>query len=260
MFIAAVSLSLMWVAQVSVGAIARGYTSSDSGLQTGMVAALSLGDSTDSNVERASQDTSERVVGIVTTVDASLVSISSDSASVLLESEGEVEAYVSDINGVVNQGDLLAVSPLKGILMKSKGSSLTVIGVAVASPGSTMPYSYQEGGTTHETQIAKIRINLNNQGNTSGNTPSNSALAKLGRSIVGKEVSETRVLLAIILFVVVLIAEGGIIYGAISSAITALGRNPLARRIIRGELLRVIAVALAVLLVGLAAVYIVLWL
>ncbi len=255
----AVGLSFFVGLQFQVFAIARGYTSSDAGLQTGMVVALSLADSTDSTVERASQENSDRVVGIVTTVEASLVSSGSQSSSVLVESEGQVDAYVSDINGVISQGDLLVLSPLKGILMKAGNVSGKIFAIAAAPPTATTPYSYQEGSSAHETQIAKTRVSLNNQGSNSATGSSNSALAKLGRSIVGKEVSETRVLLAIILFIIVLIAEGGIIYGAISSAITALGRNPLARRIIRGELLRVAAVALAVLLVGLGAVYVILW-
>ena len=56
-----------------------------------------------------------------------------------------------------------------------------------------------------------------------------------------------------IMFVIVLIAEGGIIYGAISGAITAPGRNPFANKIISGEL--IITMALVVLILGLGGVY-----
>lgn len=240
-------------------AIARGYTTNDLGLQTGMVVALSVDGSGGSNVERASQDSSNRVVGIVTTIDSSLVTVSSGRAKVLVESEGQTDTYVSDINGAIKEGDLLVLSPLKGILMKSGDTPATVIGIAAETPATSLPYSYKDGDETQETQIAKIKVNLNRQGDGSAGLPSDSALAKLGRSLVGKDVGEARVLVALILFVIVLIAEGGIIYGAISSAITALGRNPLARRIIRAELLRVVIIALLVLLVGLGAVYAVLW-
>ena len=240
----------------SVFAIARGYTSSDSGLQTGMVVALSVDGSNNSSVERATQDSSNRVVGVVTTVDNSLVTVSSGAAKILVESEGQADVYVSDINGPVNKGDLLVLSPLKGILMKSSDAPAIVLGIAASTPTEPSKYSYQDGADTKDTQIAKIKINLNHRGGgVAAGTQSDSALAKLGRAIAGKEVSEIRVLVALILFVIVLIAEGAIIYGAVSSAITALGRNPLGRKIINVELSKVVIIALLVLLVGLAAVY-----
>jgi hypothetical protein len=48
-------------------------------------------------------------------------------------------------------------------------------------------------------------------------------------------------------------------YGAISSAITALGRNPLARSAIRREMIRILFVAIIVFLIGLGAIYGILW-
>ena len=74
-----------------VAAIARGYTTSDSGLTAGMVAALS--NSGDSEVERADQNSGERIVGVVTTFDGSSVTLASGNSKVLVESEGDVEAY-----------------------------------------------------------------------------------------------------------------------------------------------------------------------
>lgn len=257
--IAGLSLMALLLFQASVLAIARGYTTIDSGLQTGMVVALSADGSTDSGVERATQDSSTRVVGVVTTVENSFVTVGSESSNVLVESEGQVQAYVSDINGGVARGDLLVLSPLKGILMKSSELAATVIGVAGDAPSNPSPYNYTDAGQTKQTQIAKVTLNLNQQGSANAGTESDSALARLGRTIVGKDVGEARVLIALIIFVIVLIAEGAIIYGAISSAMTALGRNPLARKIIRAEMIRVVFIALAVMLVGLAAVYAILW-
>lgn len=257
MLLAALSM-LVLGSSVMVAAIARGYTTDDQGLQTGMVVSLTVGGPS-GKVERATQESSNRVVGVVTTVDNSLVTVSSGTANVLVESEGQAEAYVSDLAGPVAQGDLLVLSPLKGILMKSNSSPAAVIGIAAEDVLTTTPYSYQEVTQTKETRIAKVKINLNHQGGNTGATQADSALARLGRSLVGRDVGETRVLIALIIFVIVLIAEGGILYGAISSAIAALGRNPLARKAIRGELLRVMAVAIVVLLLGLAAIYAVLW-
>ncbi len=245
---------------IPAAAIARGYTTDDVGLQTGMVAALSTEGS--SKVERASQVNSQRVVGIVTTFDNSSVTVASSSAKLLIESDGEVDAYVSDMGGSVEQGSLLVLSPVKGILMKApENSSLITVGIAAGSFSTAdhSSYTIDDNGGTKNIQIYKLKVNLNRQGGGNGAATQNSALANVGRAIVGRDVGETRVLVALILFTIVLIAEGGIIYGAVSSAITALGRNPLARKIIRKEMTRVIFVAIIVLFVGLGAVYGVLW-
>lgn len=244
-------------------AIARGYATSDTSLTVGMVAALS--ESGDSEVERADQTSGKRIVGVVTTVDDSSVTVASESSKVLIESEGDVTAYVSDVAGAVKKGDLLMLSAFKGVLMKgSETASGTIIGVAAQDSASieeeeAIRYTYIENGANKSTRIVKLKINLNKQGANAGRTVEPSPLSKIGESVTGKQVSDIRVLAALIIFILVLIAEGGIIYGAVTSAITALGRNPLARKMIRREMLRIIFVAISVLAVGLAAVYGILW-
>lgn len=247
----------------SVLAIARGYTSADSGLKIGMVASLTNSSAGESQVERATQENTRQIVGVVTNVDDSLVTVASSSAKVLVETEGEVSAYVSDMGGEVTKGSLLAVSPIKGVLMKvPTESGFSVIGVAsegTASKTDAISYEIEDGSSKQTVNINRIVINLNRAG--SGNNRGNidSSLARLGKAVVGKEVSEIRVILALILFLIVLLAEGAIIYGAISSAITALGRNPLARTAIRREMIRILFVAIIVFLIGLGAIYGILW-
>lgn len=254
---------LLFGAASYVAAISRGYATNDVGLASGMVAALS--ESGDSQVERADQSSGKRIVGVVTTIDASSVTVASGSSQVLIESEGDVLAYVSDIAGPVKKGDLLTLSAFKGVLMKgSENSGGVIIGVAAQDSQSvdesnSSEYVYTEGNVSKSTQIVKLTINLNKQGTNAGRTLDPSPLSKIGESVTGKQVSDIRVLAALIIFILVLIAEGGIIYGAVTSAVTALGRNPLARKMIRREMLRIIMVAIGVLGVGLAAVYGILW-
>lgn len=252
---------LFFSANGGVLAVARGYSTDDTGLRLGMVVALS--DESDPNnpkVVRASTDNAERSVGVVTTDDNSTVTISSGSKQVLVESTGEVDTYVSDINGAIKQGDLLEVSPLQGILMKSDGGAGVILGVALedAKLDAKESYTVELEGDKKSALISRIRMSLD-QKSLSSTTQTDSSLERLGKSIVGKEVSEIRVVVALLIFLMVLIAEGGIIYGAVSSAITSLGRNPLARNVIRQEVARVLLVALGVLLIGLVAIYMILW-
>lgn len=253
------SLGMLFV-QASALAIARGYDTDDTGLQTGMVVALSTGD-TENKVERATNENRDRIVGIVTTFNDSLVTVTSGESEVLVETEGDVDAYVTDTNGEVKKGDLLKLSDYKGILGRASQGDGHIIGIAASDFITSNPetYSVKDGSSNKDIKIAKIKVNLNRQGANGGVVITDSALAKLGKSIVGKDVGEIRVILAVIIFFIVLIAEGGILYGAISSSITALGRNPLAGKIIRKELIRVVVIALIVLTVGLGATYGILW-
>ena len=261
--LAFIGLGVLFLAvwQASAWAIARGYTTTDSGLQTGMVVSLSLTPSTSSAVERATQDSSNRVVGIATTVNDSSVSVNSAGSKVLVEADGPVDAYVSDIGGSIHKGDLLIVSPLKGILMKgSQTGSAVIVAVATTEPGTATTYSYQDNGKTKQTNIAKLSVSINHTGGgNNGQNAADNSLPRIGRAIVGKEVSEIRVIIAMIILFIVLIVVGGIVYGAVSSGITALGRNPLASKIIRRQLMRIIMIALLILILGLGTVYGILW-
>lgn len=261
--VAALLIIVFGALGATASAIARGYETTDTGLQVGMVVALSTEGS--STIERATQGNAKRVVGVVTTFENSSVTLASGQTRTLVESEGQVEVYVSDLAGPIKQGDLLAMSPLKGVLMKaSDNDGSTILGIAtedVDFSTDTQVASVEQNGKSKDAKITKTKVNLNNKGSDNGQGQAEpSTLAKLGKSIVGKDVGEVRVLMAFIIFIIVLIAEGGIIYGAVSSAITALGRNPMARKIIHREIIQVLLVAIGVLLLGLGAVYAVLWL
>jgi hypothetical protein len=260
----ALVLLLAFASVSHVFAVAKGYNTEDPELKTGMVVAIDAESTVDNpKVERASTDNAERTIGIVTSEDSSTVSISSGDKKVLVETDGEIDAYVSDIGGEVKQGDLLEVSPLKGILMKSDGADGIILGIALEDANLPENESYSrtiEGDDQKTTTITKVRISLDQKAISTLNSDEiDSSLERLGASIVGREVSEIRVIVAMIIFVMVLIAEGGIIYGAVSSAITSMGRNPLAKDVIRSEVIRVVFIAMGVLVIGLVALYMILW-
>jgi hypothetical protein len=245
----------------TASAISRGYATTDEGLKTGMVVRLSSsGDSAKPSVERASSDNPNQMLGVTRTPDESIVTIASGEKQVYVESTGEVDVYVSDLDGEVKEGDFLTLSPLKGILTKATEGSRVVVGQALEDfSGKTKePYTITADGKEKTVQVALVRVTLDRKA-TPQDTHPDSSLKRLGRSLVGKDVNELRIIIALVIFFIVVVSTGGILYGAITSAITAFGRNPLAKSIIRRELVRVIIVALVVILVGLLAVYAVLW-
>lgn len=244
----------------SVTAWARGYLTDDDGLKPGMVVALSgNGASDDAKVKRASRDDASSILGIATNPANYSVTLASEQEEVYIETSGEVTAFVSDIYGEIKKGDKLTLSPLNGILAKAPADSALILGIAIQNMSSktTEEQTIDTDGGAKTVKVASILINFDRElGSGKG---SDSTLARVGRSIVGRDISDIRVVAALLVFLVVLIAEASILYGAISSAITSLGRNPLARKIIKHELLRIVIIAAAVLLFGLGSIYLILW-
>ncbi len=245
-------------------ALAQGYATDDPDLRSGMVAALSdKGTSQQPKVERASKENSDRIIGVTTAPGSDLVTIVSGPNQVYVQTTGEANAFVSDINGVIKSGDLLTISPLRGVLMKADNTTTAVVvGIALEDMNlqSAEKLKVDESSGSREVQVVKMRINLDHKAasNQQANT-TDSSLARLGEAVTGRNVTEIRVLAGVVIFLIVLVAEGGIIYGAISSSITALGRNPMARKIILKEVVRVVLIAMSVLTLGVFAIYAVLW-
>jgi len=244
-------------------ALANGYATDDTELIPGMVVALSQSSTAENpKVERAALDKKTKVIGVSTTTDNQLVTVGSKDTKVFVQTTGEATVFVTDINGVVKNGDLLAPSPLLGILMKADERTAPVVGIAIEDFDSTSAetQTIEAGEERTEVRIGKLRINLDHMAASNQQASStDSSLERLGQAVVGKPVGEIQVIAALAIFLIVLVAEGGIIYGAISSSITAVGRNPLAGKIIRREMSRVIGVAVTVLVIGTAAIYAILW-
>lgn len=253
------ALFFMGLAQVQAKGVARGYITDDQALRPGMTVALSPSGTADRpKVERATRETANKIIGVTTGSDETTLTIASGEQQAYVQTEGEVIAYVSDINGMPKKGDKLTISPFKGILMLSDsrtpvlGSILEDFSVNKADEQNVITDSGQK-----TMKVAKLTISLDSNLRY-GQEGDDSVLKRLGRAITGKEVGEVQVAVALIIFLIVMITEGAIIYGAISSSITALGRNPLARKIIKAELVRVLLLAILVLFIGLAAIFAVL--
>jgi hypothetical protein len=244
-----------------VVAVARGYISDDKGLSPGMVVKLSNGGTAENpRVNRATYDQPDKVIGVVTTSGDSAVTIASNTKTVYVESSGELEAYVSDVNGEVKKGDLLTISPVNGVMGKHGKGAIGVYGLALENLADKTPehYEIQTPNGSKTVNVAKIKINFDQKGGL-GIAGVDSSLERLGQALVGKQVGEIRVAVALVIFVIVLIAEAAILYAAISSAIASIGRNPLAGEFIKRQLVKVVLIALVVLVFGLGSIYLVLW-
>lgn len=265
-FLAAVFLSLTFVPISNIYAqgqgFAEGYSTNDDKLLPGMAVQLSITeDRSEKYIERGSSQNPERIIGIASSPSSNFAVIGSNKNQIYVQSNGQVVAYVSDIGGVVKKGDLLTISPLKGVLMKVSNAASAEMATALEDVDLSRAEEVKiDGGSTStdSTKVSKILINLDRHTFQSNQNTSNT-LSRVSRALVGKDVGELRVLVSLLVFALLLVVEGGIVYGAISSSLTSLGRNPMAGKAIKRELVRVLLIAVAILLIGLGVVYTILW-
>lgn len=204
-------------------------------------------------------------VGIVTTIDDSLQILTDKSVKVYVANSGKMQILVSDVNGAIRSGDALVISPLRGVLMKASIDGNTKTSVAIAQAnfdgGSIQAQEAKlDDGTTKQVHIGKIEgeLAIKKVEDTTSNT-SSSPLGQFGQSLTGHPVNEVRILIAGFILLLVVIVEGSIIYAAISTSITAVGRNPLSKNSIYKQLTRTSIIAAGILIFGLIGIYVVIW-
>lgn len=254
----------------TVSAAIQGYTSADGQpIPRGMAVALDTQEavtSADSSapgvVEKSSMSQADKTVGVVVEMQGNTLAVSDPGSQVYVANSGVALVFATNVNGEVRKGDLLAPSPIRGVLMRATEGTKGVLGVALEDfppEGSETVMLDTENGQK-EAKVAPVTINMDVRfvTNTSGN--GKTIFQRLGEALVGREVSVIQVTIAMIIVTLVVLVEGGIIYATVSSTIISLGRNPYARKTILRALFQIIVLVVTVLVLGMGAVYLVLWL
>lgn len=256
-------LSTLVVIGGMAAALSQGYAAKDSSVITGMVVRLSSESSASHLVvEAADNSVLAPPLGVVIRDDQSLLAVGSASNSVFITDNGQARVYVSDINGQIKHGDQLTVSPLKGVLQKADSSSQLIMGAALEDfPNSGAKSVVVKGANGKDTSIQSGLVNANISIKPLGNLQqtSQSWLKEIGRSITGHSISEERILAAFIIFVTLLVIEGVVVHGTISSTIAAAGRNPMARGSIEQQSFKGVLIAMVILITGITTIAIMLW-
>lgn len=189
---------------------------------------------------------------------------SSSSQQVLVASGGQYDLLVDTQNGPIKPGDYLSVSSFAGIAMAASSSDNKVVGQAKvgfdgseSSVGSQTIKSANGKSQTVEIGLIPAIINL-------GDNPlaQNSSLplfiTKLARSITNKPVSSARIYLSAALLLITVFISSSVIYSGVKGSMVAIGRNPLSKKYIFRELLKVILICLIIVIVGLAISFLIL--
>lgn len=249
----------------SVQAVAQSYNTTTP-LQQGLI--VQLNDKDKDIVEPASYKNSNRMFGVTVVATDAPVSLSTDAnkQKTYVVTSGRYNVLVSNQNGEIKSGDFVSISAINGIAMKADDKQTTVLGRAVGDyNGKTNSLSSstlkQSNGQELKVGIGSITVdiaigvNKNLRLSNDGVPP---VIQSLAKALVGKPISGTQLYISAAILVAGLGVVASLLYSGIQTGMTAIGRNPLARKSIMRNLVQVIATGIMIFIGCLIAVYLVL--
>jgi hypothetical protein len=244
--------------------VAKTYTASD-GTQTAMIVQI---DDEKLRVSPAVATKLDAILGVVVLPNDAPLSLSENTSErqVYVATTGNYMVLVSDQNGVVKKDDYIAVSSLSGIGMRGDSQPRIIIGKALSGFDGKNQVKAQtkvkdSDGIERLVSFGYVMANINVTRNplySGGGTAAPGPLQRVAEGIADKPISPVKayvsagIVAAATIIVAVILATG------IRSSVTALGRNPLARKNILRNLLQVVLIGLTVFIAALFAVYLLL--
>ncbi|HSX17544.1 MAG TPA: hypothetical protein VLH86_05600 [Patescibacteria group bacterium] len=231
-------------AQTGSSAIAQGFSadSSKGDIVAGALVSFTTGDA--KQVELATSESASLLAGVVDS--DPFVAISGSGQEVQVVLNGTTNVLVSDINGDIHAGDKITISPIAGTGMLATADS-QVVGTAesdfdaAAAQTRTVTDSH---GKEHTVHIGSIPLQV---GVSYYQAPGSNFLPpfvqNLANSLAGRPVSFIRVLLCGALLLIGFVSIGILVYASVRSAMTSIGRNPLAAGAIKKGMYQMIAIA-----------------
>jgi hypothetical protein len=238
--------------------ISQGYTATEK-LSIGSI--VSLKKNTADQVVGATSSNVDNLFGVVINSDSSLLSVTNGSGNqVQVATDGTVPVLVSDINGDIKRGDLITASPIKGVGMKATGN-VRVIGIAQGDMTGASKQTYKDkDGKEQKVTLGQtpLLVGVAYFFKEPDKTIIPFGLQNVANALAGKEVETLPILVSAGIFVLTLIVVVSIIYSMIHSSIISVGRNPMSQSAIYRDLIQLSTLVLAILGVGMVAIYLVL--
>ena len=244
--------------------VTQGY-GADILVQRGMIVGLVKDDPR--KVEPINSDDFDRIHGVVIGANESDVVLGRDDEKVYVASGGRFPTLVSSQNGAIAVGDYVAVSSIRGIGMRAGDTEPVILGKAIEAFDPSNKDNVKSAVTVkdssgQETQLAvgivavDVSIGKNPMLKSSNDLPT--ALRRASELVAGKPVSPVRVYMSLAVLIVATAISGSLIYSAVRSSITSIGRNPLSKKAIMRGLFQVVIIGLIVFISGIFGVYLLL--
>lgn len=250
--------------QVSVAAasdLSRSF-SSDSTIDAGSL--VSLDKQKEGYVVAANTENVDQLIGVAVLSDNSLLAVNSGDNKTQVAISGQATALVSNLNGDINPGDLVAVTPFTGVGAKAVAGN-RVVGVAQASfTGSTTGAKKVTvtdlKGKSKEISIGIIPvvISVGTMASNGSLYGVNNGLQGFATNIAGRPVSLVRVAIALVIGLAAIISLIVVVYGTIRNGISAVARNPLAKPAIFDSMAQVMVMVAFIAVVSIVLMYAVL--
>ena len=256
-------VALTAITPVAAQNVTQGYQS-DEPLQNGMIVRLKSDSKV--KVEALTTDTQRDMLGVTVANSDAPVSLSDPGQTqVFVATFGRYQVLVNTQNGPIKPGDLITISSIKGVGMKVDADHEVVIGKALESfADNSDAEGYVTLSDTSKTKVALGRImvdigvgrNPTYSGDTVSGVPK--FLSRAAQAVTDRPVSALRLYACLAVLGVAFAIAGGIIYSGVRTGMTAVGRNPLAKKSIFRNLITVALMATIVAIVGIIAVYLLL--
>lgn len=238
--------------------ISQGYTATEK-LSIGSI--VSLQKNTADQVVGATSSNVDNLFGVVINNDSSLLSVNNGSGNqVQIATNGTVPVLVSDINGDIKRGDHITASPIKGVGMKANGN-VRVIGIAQGDMTGASKQTYKDkDGKEQKVTLGQtpLLVGVAYFFKEPEKTIIPVGIQNIANAMAGREVKTLPILVSAGIFLLTLIVVVSIIYSMIHSSIISVGRNPMSQSAIYRDLIQLSALVLAILGVGMVAIYLVL--
>lgn len=240
--------------------ISQGFSTSDE-LPLGSI--VSLKSNSSDQVVAASTSNVSGIYGVVITDGSALLTLTNGQPNqVMVATSGIASVLVSDINGVVTQGDQITASPIKGVGMKAT-SSTKVVGIAQGTPTNSIDnqHSYTDDQGNKQSLVlgeVPILVSATYFFKQPEKTIIPSAIQNIANALAGKTVNTVPILISAAIFIITLIVVVSIIFSMIRNSIISVGRNPMSQSAIYRDVIQLSALVLGILAVALISIYIIL--
>ncbi|MGH7192347.1 MAG: hypothetical protein ACREJM_02300, partial [Candidatus Saccharimonadales bacterium] len=207
-----------------------------------------------SNVDNGSQ-----LLGIAVAEKDSLIAVDSMSGAIQVATTGVASAFVSTLNGDINVGDAVGVSPFNGVGMKAEPGS-RVIGLAQTAfnggtQGATTEKVTDKSGHDRTVKLGYVRVNIAISTEAAASAGNSNGLQKAVKALTGRTIPTQRIILSIAVAIVALLALITLVYASIYGSIVSIGRNPLAKYAVFRTLGAVLGLALLTTVVSGVIIY-----
>jgi hypothetical protein len=228
------------------GNVSHAYKTTDN-ISNGDIVSLQIG--SNNTAQLANRTSSNRLLGVAVTPNSSLLVINPEEGSVQVVVSGSTKVLASTIDGPIQIGDQISVSPLDGIGMKAN-YGYSVVGVATSNLSSssknhtTVKDVVNSNGKKIPVTIGYVNLTISLNASLDQGTGVSSRLQNITERITGKTVSVNRIIISLIILIISVIALFVLIYTSIYSSIMSIGRNPLAKQNIIHSLYFVLVAAI----------------